>query len=150
MKTISISAPKRLPATDFHSAFVVAWAFCLLFYFMEYVVRSAPSVMLPELTSAFGLTTVGLSSLLGLYYYTYALFALIAGRLGRPLGRQVCAGHRRVDPRGRHRDVRRERDLDCRPRAAPAGRRRRVLRSSARFISPPTVFRRGISRPRSG
>jgi len=33
---------------DFHTAFIVAWAFCLLFYFMEYAVRSAPSVMLPE------------------------------------------------------------------------------------------------------
>ena len=41
--------------------------------------RSAPSVMLPELAKAFGLTTVGLSSLVGLYYYTYALFAVLAG-----------------------------------------------------------------------
>ena len=63
----------------FNSAFIVAWLLCLLFYFMEYAVRSAPSVMLPELTKAFGLTTVGLSSLIGLYYYTYALFALVAG-----------------------------------------------------------------------
>jgi MFS family permease len=79
MNTTAISAPRLPAASGFHAAFVVAWAFCLLFYFIEYVVRSAPSVMLPELTSAFGLTTVGLSSLLGLYYYTYALFALIAG-----------------------------------------------------------------------
>src|SRR5712664_3913419 len=46
---------------------------------MEYAVRSAPSVMLPELTNAFGLSTAGLSSLIGLYYYTYAIFAVIAG-----------------------------------------------------------------------
>ena len=63
----------------FHPAFVVAWFFCLLFYFMQYAVRSAPSVMLPELTAAFGLTTLGVSSLLGLYYYTYSTFALLAG-----------------------------------------------------------------------
>jgi MFS family permease len=79
MKTIAISAPRLPAASGVHAAFVVAWAFCLLFYFMEYVVRSAPSVMLPELTAAFGLTTVGLSSLIGLYYYTYALFAVLAG-----------------------------------------------------------------------
>ncbi|MFZ1100949.1 MAG: hypothetical protein WAN26_16255, partial [Steroidobacteraceae bacterium] len=59
--------------------FVIAWFFCLLFYFMQYAVRSAPSVMLPELRSAFGLTTLGLSSLIGLYYYTYSSFAIVAG-----------------------------------------------------------------------
>ena len=64
---------------DSHIAFVVAWFFCLLFYFMQYAVRSAPSVMIPELTTAFGLTTLGVSSLLGLYYYTYSTFAIIAG-----------------------------------------------------------------------
>ena len=46
---------------------------------MEYAVRSAPSVMLPELAKSFGLSTAGLSSLIGLYYYTYAIFAVIAG-----------------------------------------------------------------------
>ena len=79
MNTTAISAQRVPAASGIHAAFVVAWAFCLLFYFMEYVVRSAPSVMLPELTRAFGLTTVGLSSLIGLYYYTYALFAVLAG-----------------------------------------------------------------------
>jgi MFS family permease len=59
--------------------FVIAWFFCLLFYFMQYAVRSAPSVRLPELRSAFGLTTLGLSSLIGLYYYTYSTFAIVAG-----------------------------------------------------------------------
>jgi hypothetical protein len=52
--------------SEFHYAFIIAWSFCLLFYFMQYAVRSAPSVMLPELTTAFGLTTLGVSSLLGL------------------------------------------------------------------------------------
>jgi MFS family permease len=69
----------RSASSGFQAAFIIAWAFCLLFYFMEYVVRSAPSVMLPELARAFGLTTVGLSSLVGLYYYTYAFFAVLAG-----------------------------------------------------------------------
>jgi MFS family permease len=78
-QTAAIRDPKSAEASDFHAAFIVAWAFCLLFYFMEYAVRSAPSVMLPELTDAFGLSTAGLSSLIGLYYYTYAIFAVIAG-----------------------------------------------------------------------
>jgi MFS family permease len=35
--------------------------------------------MIPELTSAFSLTTLGVSALLGLYFYTYAGFAIVAG-----------------------------------------------------------------------
>jgi fucose permease len=64
---------------SFHWAFVIAWVFCLLFYFMQYAVRSAPGVMIPELTAAFGLSALGVSSLLGVYYYTYSTFAIIAG-----------------------------------------------------------------------
>jgi MFS family permease len=73
------SAPKSAISGEFHAAFVVAWAICLLFYFLQYAVRSAPSVMMPELTQAYGLTTLGVSSLLGLYYYTYSTFALVSG-----------------------------------------------------------------------
>ena len=81
MLAVSLPAATEKPpsATGFRTAFVVAWLFCLLFYFMEYAVRSAPSVMLPELTKGFGLSTVGVSSLIGLYYYSYAVFAIIAG-----------------------------------------------------------------------
>jgi MFS family permease len=35
--------------------------------------------MIPELSAAFGLTALGISSLVGLYYYTYAGFAIVAG-----------------------------------------------------------------------
>ena len=66
-------------ARSFHVAFVVAWFFCLLFYFMQYAMRSAPGVMIPELTAAFGLSALGVSSLVGVYYYTYSTFALVAG-----------------------------------------------------------------------
>ena len=78
-QAMSIGGAKPATASAFHTAFIVAWLFCLLFYFMEYAVRSAPSVMLPELRTAFGLNTVGLSSLIGLYYYSYAAFAIVAG-----------------------------------------------------------------------
>ena len=76
----STSAEKRnSPAPGIHWAFAIAWGFCLIFYFTQYAVRSAPSVMLPELTEAFSLSAVGMSSLLGLYYWTYSSFALVAG-----------------------------------------------------------------------
>jgi MFS family permease len=81
MSVQAISAPASKPSavSGFHVAFVVAWGICLLFYFLQYAVRSAPSVMLPELTAAYGLSTLGVSSLLGLYYYTYSTFALVSG-----------------------------------------------------------------------
>ena len=65
--------------SGFHVTYIVAWAVCLLFYFLQYAVRSAPSVMMPELTTAYGLTTLSMSSLLGMYYYTYSTFALVSG-----------------------------------------------------------------------
>ena len=68
-----------LSAKSGQKGYVIAWGFCLLFYFGQYAIRSAPGVMVPELTTAFGLTTLGVSSLLGLYYYTYSTFAIVAG-----------------------------------------------------------------------
>jgi len=58
---------------------VAAWLLCALFYFYQYSLRSAPGVMVPELVQAFGLTTLGISALLGLYYYTYSPASLVAG-----------------------------------------------------------------------
>jgi len=60
-------------------AFIVAWAFTVIFYFLEYAVRSSPSVMIPELEGSFGTTALGISAILGLYYYTYSTMSLIAG-----------------------------------------------------------------------
>jgi len=60
---------------------IAAWLLCGLFYFYQYALRSAPSVMIPGLIQAFGLTTMGVSTLLALYYYTYSPSNLIAGAL---------------------------------------------------------------------
>ena len=60
-------------------AFQFAWGLALLFYFLEYAARSAPAVMIPNLSLAFGTTAVGVSAILGAYYYTYSLTSLIAG-----------------------------------------------------------------------
>lgn len=61
------------------SAAAVAWLAASLFYFYQYALRSAPSVMMPQLGESFGLTAAALSSLVGLFYYGYAPFSLIAG-----------------------------------------------------------------------
>jgi MFS family permease len=60
-------------------AFVVAWGFTVVFYFLEYAVRSSPSVMIPELEASFHTTVLGISAILGVYYYTYSSVSLIAG-----------------------------------------------------------------------
>lgn len=75
----SITSSHAAPLKQGHIGFIIAWGFCLLFYFGQYALRSAPGVMVPELTGTFGLTTLGVSSLLGLYYYTYSTFAIVAG-----------------------------------------------------------------------
>jgi MFS family permease len=73
-----VAAPKRAETLSDWS-FVAAWLFVCVFYFIQYALRSAPGVMIPELSTAFGLTALGVSSLLGLYFYTYAGFAIVAG-----------------------------------------------------------------------
>ena len=60
-------------------SFAIAWACCTAFYFFEYAVRSAPAVMIPELTAAFRVSALGVSNILGMYYYTYAATSLVAG-----------------------------------------------------------------------
>ena len=60
-------------------AFVIAWAFTVIFYFLEYAVRSSPSVMIPELEGAFHTTALGIGAIIGVYYYTYSAMSLIAG-----------------------------------------------------------------------
>jgi MFS family permease len=61
------------------NVYIVAWVIGLLFYFIEYAVRSSPSVMMPELAVFFGLSTVAMSAMIGTYYYTYSVTSLIAG-----------------------------------------------------------------------
>ncbi|MGY2491499.1 MFS transporter [Cupriavidus sp. CP313] len=62
-----------------HMGFVIAWIFCVVFYFMQYALRSAPGVMMPELSAAFARDVVGVSALVGLYYYSYSVFSIVVG-----------------------------------------------------------------------
>jgi MFS family permease len=41
--------------------------------------RSAPAVMMPELSHAFALSATGVASMVGIFYYGYSPFSLIAG-----------------------------------------------------------------------
>lgn len=59
--------------------YVIAWVFSLVFYFLEYAVRSGPAVMLPELAGVFGVGQLEVGAILGTYYYTYSLAGLVAG-----------------------------------------------------------------------
>jgi hypothetical protein len=69
---------------------VVAWLITSTFYSYQYTLRSAPAVMMPQLSEAFSLTAMGVASMVGLFYYGYSPFSLIAGaamdKLAGPLG----------------------------------------------------------------
>src|SRR3954453_20127730 len=65
---------------------VVAWVVAATFYFYQYALRSAPAVMMPQLSEAFGLSTLGVASVVGVFYYGYALFSPVAGAAMDRLG----------------------------------------------------------------
>jgi MFS family permease len=56
-----------------------AWLLVAVYYFYQYALRSAPSVMMPELTAAFGVDALGVSAIVGMFYYGYSPFSLVAG-----------------------------------------------------------------------
>jgi MFS family permease len=72
----------------------VAWLVTAVYYFFQYTLRSAPAVMMPELSAAFGMSTAAVASLVGLFYYGYSPFSLVAGAAMDRLG------PRRVVPLG--------------------------------------------------
>ncbi|GEM63729.1 MFS transporter [Sphingobacterium faecium NBRC 15299] len=59
--------------------YILAWVFGLIFYFLDYVIRSSPAVMLPQLAEQFKVSPVGLVTIIGTYYYTYSTVSLLAG-----------------------------------------------------------------------
>jgi MFS family permease len=60
-------------------AAIGAWLLVAVYYFYQYALRSAPSVMMPELTGAFGVNALGVSAIVGMFYYGYSPFSLVAG-----------------------------------------------------------------------
>ena len=72
------SIPRRDSRTGIRMA-AVAWILTAVYYFYQYALRSAPAVMMPELSNAFGITPLGVASIVGLFYYGYSPFSLVAG-----------------------------------------------------------------------
>jgi MFS family permease len=60
-------------------AIVIAWLLTAVYYFFQYFIRSAPAVMMPQLEDGFGIGAAGVASLVGLFYWGYAPFHLVAG-----------------------------------------------------------------------
>jgi len=69
-----VGVNKKIPV-----AALLAWFVVAVYYFYQYALRSAPSVMLPQLTSAFGVNALGVSAIIGMFYYAYSPFSLVAG-----------------------------------------------------------------------
>ncbi|HXJ95770.1 MAG TPA: MFS transporter [Terriglobia bacterium] len=67
----------------------VAWLVAAVYYLYQYALRSAPSVMMPQLSEAFGLSALGVASIVGLFYYGYSVFSLVAGAALDRLGPKV-------------------------------------------------------------
>src|ERR1700730_2078921 len=81
MTTKPITVPLTADATGGSRirSYQIAWGLALCFYFLEYASRSAPAVMIEHLATAFGTSAIGVSAILGTYYYTYSTTSLIAG-----------------------------------------------------------------------
>lgn len=58
---------------------LLAWLLAAVYYFYQYALRSAPSVMVPQLSEAFGVNALGVASIVGMFYYGYSPFSLVAG-----------------------------------------------------------------------
>jgi MFS family permease len=57
----------------------IAWLITAVYYFYQYALRSSPAVMMPELSNAFGISATAVASMVGLFYYGYSPFSLVAG-----------------------------------------------------------------------
>lgn len=66
-----------------------AWLLAAVYYFYQYSLRSAPAVMMPQISGAFALDALGAASLVGLFYYGYSPFSLVAGVALDRLGPKV-------------------------------------------------------------
>jgi len=65
----------------YHPIKWVVWALAALFYFYEFLIRVAPTVMVSELMSAFGVTATAIGTLSAFYFFTYGPLQLPVGIL---------------------------------------------------------------------
>src|SRR5215472_14575658 len=86
MQQATAQAEAALEAKEGNRAATIAWVLTAVYYFYQYALRSAPSVMVPQLSEAFGISTLGVASIVGLFYYGYSPFSLVAGATMDRLG----------------------------------------------------------------
>ena len=60
-------------------AIIVAWLVTATYYFYQYTLRSAPAVMIPQISEGLGIGAAAVASLAGLFYFGYSPFSLVAG-----------------------------------------------------------------------
>jgi MFS family permease len=77
---------KDQPAAKGGKVATIAWIVAAVYFFYQYALRSAPSVMIPQLSEAFGMSALGVASIVGLFYYGYSAFSPIAGAAMDVLG----------------------------------------------------------------
>jgi len=65
----------------YHPVKWVIWGLAALFYFYEFLLRVAPTVMVPELMSAFGVTATAIGTLSAFYFFTYGPLQVPVGVL---------------------------------------------------------------------
>jgi len=70
---------KQAPAAGSVKIATIAWLVTAVYYFYNYSLRSAPAVMMPQMSEAFGLSAMGVASVVGIFYYAYSPFSLVAG-----------------------------------------------------------------------
>ena len=68
-KPFTATTLSEATSTSRARAFQISWGLAMCF-FLEYAARSAPAVMIPDLTRAFGMTAVGVTPILGTYTTT--------------------------------------------------------------------------------
>src|SRR6186997_3031176 len=77
--TTASSVPAASSGSRLSAAALGAWLLVAVYYFYQYALRSAPSVMMPQLSESFGVTALGVSTIVGMFYYAYSPFSLVAG-----------------------------------------------------------------------
>jgi len=76
---MDVTTQSALRSKELQRGFIISWVLGCIFYLLQYAIRSSPAVMIGELSDAFGMSAFKISSILGTYYYSYAIISLLAG-----------------------------------------------------------------------
>ena len=88
---MSVSPPNADQSSALNKTFIIAWFICAIFYFVQYALRSAPSIMQAEIIDTLHISKVEMAGIIGLYFYSYAFFALVSGVMLDRIGPRFTA-----------------------------------------------------------